>query len=760
MLALLDGGRVANNIARLLLAAACLASAWMLLAGPGGAASLAALAFGASTVVFVAWQRIAPTRDARRLVETALVVGAVLVVSASAFAGARESPFLLFLIWLVPWAFVAWSRARAFAFVAALAVSCGTLLALQANGGPEAFVREEVPVLFVGMGGLAAVGLAVRLVVDRLVASQIAARAAGRRQALVAELARRGLEATTDGALAEEAARLVEAALDADSARIVSALADLDADLAAAPCVLLLPISESGPDSRRLLAVRESKPFGDEEVAFARVVADVLGVAARRIAVEGERRLRAGRDELTGLAGREAFAEALAGALATEGATVLVVDIDDFVLVNETLGPAAGDALLRGVGQRLRDCAGEHATVARFGGDEFALFDPSVSRDVLAVDLAKRVKACLKAPFELAGSRHHVTASVGIAVCHRGGDPLGAIRDAHLAQRRARAQGRGRYEVFRPGLRQGLEQRRSIEQELRRALEQREFRLVYQPQVELGSGRIRGAETLIRWQHPERGLVSPTEFIQVAEATDLIVPIGAWALRESLRQLKAWERGLPDLGEFGLSVNVSGRQLADGRFVPLLRRQLAKYEIDPGRVTCELTETALIDESPEVEAAVGQIKDLGVKLALDDFGTGYASLRYVRRFAFDVLKLDRSFVRGLGTDADDTALVAAAISMGGALNMEVVAEGVERGDQAERLRAMGCGLAQGFLFARPVAAPAMRALIVAQFESGERLTGGQAAESVARNDDADARPGLEFAAELELPAEGIDSLPR
>jgi diguanylate cyclase (GGDEF)-like protein len=728
---MLDGRRVANTIGRLLLAGACMALIWLALADPAGPAVIAGLAFAGAAVAFLAWQRLAPTADARRLMSTGLCGSALLVVFASALAGASHSPFLLFLIWLVPWAFVTWSRARALAFVAALAIASAALLATQSDGGLDAFARDDLSILLVGMGGLVAIGLAVRLVVDRLVDSRASAQAAAVRQALVADLARRGLDvATTCEALEREATSVVVSALGAERARVVPVAAAADPGGA-----LLLPISTNG----RVLEVVRRRPFSDDETAFARVVAEVLAVAASRVRAEDERRERAGRDELTGLAGRESFAEQLAAVLASDGdgdgAAVLVVDIDDFVLVNETLGPAAGDELLRGVGRRLRECAGEQARVARFGGDEFALFDPSVSRHVLAVDLAKRVQACLRAPFEIAGSQHHVTASIGIAVCDRGRDPRGAIRDAHLAQRRAREHGRGRYEVFNSGLRQGLEHRRSIEQELRRALEQREFRLVYQPVVELGSGRIRGVEALLRWQHPERGLIAPAEFIEVAEATDLILPIGAWALRESLRQLKAWERGLPGLGNLHLGVNVSARQLADGRFVPLLRRQLGKYEIDPACVTCELTETALTDESPQVEAAVGQIKALGVQLALDDFGTGYASLRYVRRFDFDALKLDRSFVAGLGSDADDTALVAAAISMGGALNMDVIAEGVEREDQAARLRAMGCALAQGFLFARPMDAASVRALIVAQRrrdESGSAADAGPGAAPGAR----------------------------
>jgi EAL domain-containing protein (putative c-di-GMP-specific phosphodiesterase class I) len=309
--------------------------------------------------------------------------------------------------------------------------------------------------------------------------------------------------------------------------------------------------------------------------------------------------------------------------------------------------------------------------------------------------------------------------------------------------------------VFSSGLRHGLAQRRSLEQELRRALELREFGLVYQPLVDLTSGSVVGAEALLRWHHPERGVVAPSGFIDVAEATDLIVPIGGWVLRHALRQLKAWDESLGGLGDFQIGVNVSGRQLADGRFIPLLRRQLAKYQLDPRRVTCELTETALADESTQVERAVGQLKALGVDLALDDFGTGYASLRYVRRFDFDALKLDRSFIAGLGVNADDAALVAAALSMGSALNMKVVAEGVETDAQAERLQSMGCALAQGFRFARPMDAGALRRLLVAQRSGSAVPAWDELGQPGAWDRDPDPRPDPGRALQLEPPADRI-----
>jgi diguanylate cyclase (GGDEF)-like protein len=761
VLAMLEGGRVASNITRLLLAGACLAFAWPLAAGGGLSSFVPGLAFAACAAGFMVWQLVSTPRSARTLISSGLYVTAVLVLVSAATTGVREGPFLLFLIWLVPWAFVTWSRSRALTFVGVIAAACAALLAIQGEG-PEGFLREDLPPLFVGMGGLVAVGLVIRLVVDRLHDSHRAATRAAACQRLVADLARSAVE-EVDGELSHEGARVLELALDADRVVRVSGCA---APRAHDPKDLVLPVDAPRGVCCSLVVSRRGRPFAAHEVAFAKSVTEVLAVAARRSAVEAERRERAGRDDLTGLAGRDRFSQALAAALGPEGpgdgAAVLVLDIDDFVAVNETLGHSAGDALLRGLASRLRSVAGDGATLARLGGDEFALLDSGISREVQAVDLAKRIQSALKLPFELEGAVQHVTAGIGIAVCRSGTDAREAIRDAHLAQRRAREQGRGRYEVFNSTLRHGLEQRRSLEQELRRALEQREFRLVYQPVVDLASGDIVGAEALLRWHHPERGVIGPCDFIDVAEATDLIVPIGGWALRHALRQLKAWDESLGGLGNFQIGVNVSARQLADGRFIPLLRRQLAKYELDPRRVTCELTETALADESTQVERAVGQLKALGVDLALDDFGTGYASLRYVRRFDFDALKLDRSFICGLDTNPDDTALVAAAISMGDALNMKVVAEGVETEPQANRLRSMGCSLAQGFLFARPMDAAALRGLLVAQRRSSARLGAAREefVQSGARDGHTDASADPGRALQLEPPADRVDPFAR
>jgi diguanylate cyclase (GGDEF)-like protein len=430
--------------------------------------------------------------------------------------------------------------------------------------------------------------------------------------------------------------------------------------------------------------VRPSAPMSDEDVGLVRGVADLLGVAIERAAAERTRREDADRDALTGLLGRERFAQEL-GSVLPCGGTLMLLDLDDFGLVNETLGPHAGDLLLRAVAQRVRSAVGARVRLARVGGDELAVFDPSAVTETAAVDLARRLQVAVGRAFDLEDAMHHVSASIGIVVCAAGAydDEREAIRDAHVAGRRAKELGRGRHELFDAEARAALERRRALEQELRAGLERDEFRLVFQPIVALGDRRVIGAETLVRWAHPTRGVVGPNEFIEAAEASDLIIPLGAWILREAFRQLKAWATSGPGYDGFRLSINLSGRQLAEPAFPATVRRLLHAHDLDPAQVVFELTETALADETPQVEQAFAELRSLGVGMALDDFGTGYASLSYVRRFAFDSLKLDGSFVAGIDGDPQDAALITAAISMGHAMHMDVVAEGVETVEQVD-----------------------------------------------------------------------------
>ena len=474
-----------------------------------------------------------------------------------------------------------------------------------------------------------------------------------------------------------------------------------------------LVVAAPGSEAGHVTLARAAPPFADDERAFAGAVAEVVAVGAERERQDEEARATTGRDHVTGLPGRELFVRTLEHELwgSSHAGALLVVDLNQFGLVNDTLGPEAGDVLLRKVAERLESAVDARVGIARIGGDTFALRDRAVTSTTGAIDLAKRVLRAFRAPFDLDGVGHHASASIGVLLLPAGayGHAQEALRDVHVAQRRATAAGRGRWELFDAGMRQGLEQRRTLEHQLRQALDRREFRLVYQPLVDLATGRVLGAEALLRWEHPDRGLLGPGEFIEVAEASDLIIPIGAWVLREALRQLRAWQDSVPALGDFRLSINLSGRQLADPAFPAQVARLLRSYDLDPGRIEFELTETALVAEGPQVEDAVRALTAIGTGLALDDFGTGYASLRYVRRFPFDTLKLDRSFLAG--SEPEDVALVTAAIAMGRALGMHVLAEGIERTEQLEAIRAMGCELGQGYLFARPLAASGLRTLL-------------------------------------------------
>ena len=716
---LLEPACVAWALVRVLVAAAGLSVLWLALAGAGAAAAWAVGAFAAGALLLALVLHVAPARRSARVLQVGLVGGAVLVTVAAAVAGPAESPFVLFYVWLAPCAFLVWPPRVAAVFVALLSLATAVLIGW--HPGHTTVDVEDVPAWLIAIGGPLTIGWVVSRLGARVVERQHDATRATRWQGLVGGIAGRAISEThVTGTVARAAAQVLKDALDADWVAITVPDGDRTERVAAgvAPRQLaadLQRVSADGPERPRatMTIVRAAGPLDAEEAALARRIAEVLDVAARRAEHEHEARARIGRDPVTGLPGRELFMRALQDALARpgQGGVLLLLDLNDFGLVNDTLGPAAGDRLLREVAQRFRRVLDDHVEVARIGGDKFAVYDGRAAGGVPAVDLARQLQRSLREPFDLGGAEQHASASIGLLVLAPGayGQAQEALRDGHVAQRRATALGRGRYEIFDEGMRQGLEQRRVLEHDLRQALERREFRLVYQPIVELGSERVIGAETLLRWEHPEQGLIGPATFIGVAESSDLIVPIGAWVLREALRQLKAWEETVPSLGDFRLGINLSGRQLADPSFVATVQRLLRTYGLQPSRIVFELTETALVDEGPQVEEAVRELKGLGVGLALDDFGTGYASLRYVRRFPFDSLKLDRSFV--VGRTDEDVALVRAAIAMGGALGLTVLAEGIETPEHAAELEAMGCRLGQGFHFARPVAAAGLRTLL-------------------------------------------------
>jgi diguanylate cyclase (GGDEF)-like protein/PAS domain S-box-containing protein len=428
-------------------------------------------------------------------------------------------------------------------------------------------------------------------------------------------------------------------------------------------------------------------------------------------------------DSLTSLANRALFKDRVDHALQrtkrqTPSVAVLFLDLDGFKEVNDSLGHAAGDRLLIQMAERLRSCVRPSDTVARFGGDEFAVLIEDASDDLDVIQVADRVLDGLRQPFVVSGRELHVRGSMGIARMESdvdGADHL--LRNADLAMYRAKAAGQGGYERYDPEMHTELVQRVQLEADLRRALEAGELFLVYQPTFDLASGQIVGAEALARWQHPTRGLVPPTEFIPLAEASGLIRPLGAWVLREACRQAAHWQRANDQRGRpFTLSVNLSGRQLQHAQVVDDVAAALGESGLPPDALVLEMTESVLLDDSETVLAILRQLKALGARLAIDDFGTGYSSLSYLHRFPVDILKIDRSFVERLNRTFDNAELAWTVVRLGQSLQLQTVAEGVEDSAQFLALRRMGCDVGQGFYFGRPMEAGDMDRLV------GDELT--------------------------------------
>ncbi len=407
-------------------------------------------------------------------------------------------------------------------------------------------------------------------------------------------------------------------------------------------------------------------------------------------------------DGLTDLSNRVVFRERLeqaAAAVRSDGYpfAVLSVDLDRFKAVNDTLGHPVGDALLRSVAERLRGCLRSSTdAAARLGGDEFAILQPGISNPQDAGTLAARLIETIGRPHELDGREITVGISIGIAVAPvDGDDPDQLLKNADLALYRAKREGRNTYRFFEAEMDATVRSRRELEIDLRGALLRGEFELYYQPIQDLGSGRINGCEALLRWRCPKRGLVSPADFIPVAEEANLIVPIGEWVLRHACTVAAGW----PDRKR--IAVNVSAMQFQNGLLSQNVLSAIATSGLSPDRLILEITETALLGEGELVAHTLMQLRSMGVRIALDDFGTGYSSLSYLKRFPFDTLKIDRSFVRDL-EDVDTAAIVRAIVGLAGRLGISVTAEGVETAAQRSKLKRLGCNEAQGFLIGAPV----------------------------------------------------------
>jgi diguanylate cyclase (GGDEF)-like protein/PAS domain S-box-containing protein len=412
-------------------------------------------------------------------------------------------------------------------------------------------------------------------------------------------------------------------------------------------------------------------------------------------------------DPLTGLPNRALLLDRLTVSLARAerfktAVAVLFLDLDHFKVVNDSLGHAMGDQLLIAAADRLKEALRQGGdTVARFGGDEFVILCEDLTSEDDARSIADRVNELLAEPFLLGEHEVYVAASTGIAFTEGAAEATDLLRDADAAMYQAKEHGRDRYEVFDRQMRAEAVDRLSIESYLRRAIQHRELRIHYQPKVDLRTGAIVGTEALVRWEHPDRGLLLPGEFIRVAEETGLIVPIGRWVLEQAVRQAQRWQAEIPGLPPLYICVNLSRRQLGHPSLVDEVAAVLDETGIDPGLVDLEITESVLMDDVELAHRALSNLHDLGVKLVVDDFGTGYSSLSYLQRFPVDLLKIDRSFVAGLGTNKGDTAIVTAVLSLAHALGMQAIAEGVETADQLAELRALGCDMAQGFYLARP-----------------------------------------------------------
>jgi diguanylate cyclase (GGDEF)-like protein/PAS domain S-box-containing protein len=498
----------------------------------------------------------------------------------------------------------------------------------------------------------------------------------------------------------------------------------------------------SMPPALRVLGVRSSlavpiagkeRPFGvldihstepsrftPQDVHFAQASANVLADALERHSADEALRHRVLHDSLTGLPNRLSFVDSLRDALRRSTASgspvgILFLDLDHFKLINDSLGHHAGDDLLRAVAPRLRAHLRPGDLVARFGGDEFGILVDRLADEEEALAIADRVAGAFSEPYSIGGADHFVTASVGIAIARpRGAEPVDAemlIRDADAAMYRAKDRGRGRCELFDAEMRAHAVRRLETERELRHALDRNELELHYQPVVALGSGEIVGLEALVRWKHPQRGLLDPGEFVSVAEDSGLIESIGRWVQETACRQALGWHELRPDHRPLDVAVNLSARQVAHRDLAATVREILTRTGLDPVNLRLEVTESVLVEESASATATLEALSEIGVRLVLDDFGTGYSSLAYLNRFPFDALKIDRFFVEGLGVEQERTAIVEAVIGMARALSLDAIAEGVESEAQLSELRRLGCDYAQGHLFSRPLTAEKVTSLL-------------------------------------------------
>ena len=498
--------------------------------------------------------------------------------------------------------------------------------------------------------------------------------------------------------------------------------ADLDRDLCTGLALPLRPelesfltsderersfdMQEGDGISGRHFAVRMSRLYSSESPA----PRCIISLVDRTQQVEGERSLRSQmlRDSLTGLPNRAAFAEHVETAMAkfeAEGRqfAVLLVDLTRFSRVNEGVGSLAGDELIITVARRLISALRAGDVLARLAGDEFAVLLSVADDSSEAMRAARRMQACLATPIRLGELEIKIDCAVGVAMVTAGVDDAeDLIRNAQFAMKRAKHSGHA--EIYQACDSTAARDRFSLETELRRAIERDQLTLAYQPLVDLGSGQVTGFEALARWDHPEKGSISPVEFIPVAEESGLIVPLGRWALRAATRTLAEWDRRARSPLPVHMAVNVSAVQFQRDDIVAAVKAALMESGIEGSRLKIELTESCIVSDPDGIAKVLGELHDLDVLIAMDDFGTGYSSLAYLQRLPIDVLKIDRSFIAPMLEDGDSVAIVRAVLGLAAALGMATTAEGVETRELVETLIGLGCDVAQGYYFARPMPA--------------------------------------------------------
>lgn len=477
----------------------------------------------------------------------------------------------------------------------------------------------------------------------------------------------------------------------------------------------------------RVIISTNAAPLHGADGKIVGVVESICDITERKT-LEERLTYQAFHDPLTNLPNRALFLDRLGKSLArakrSQGSVaVLFLDLDNFKVINDSLGHSVGDQLLVAVADRLEGCLRSGDTAARFGGDEFTMLVESVAGIDDALQIARRVTEHLRSPYALGSREAFITPSIGIALSEAGRETADILlRNADAAMYEAKRNGKGRWVVFHDGLNAQALQRLEMENDLRHALERDELIVHYQPKVSLLTHQILSMEALARWNHPTRGLVPPAEFIPIAEQSELILEIGRWILREACRQTVLWQSEFPSDPPLAVSVNLSAKQFQDAHLVDQVTEALQDAGLDPRSLILEITESVIMVEAEATIEQLNALKALGVRLAIDDFGTGYSSLAYLRRFPMDFVKIDRSFIEALGNDGEDSVIVSATISLSHALGLTVIAEGTERSDQVERLRRMGCDLAQGFHFSRPLNRDDIGALLRHRRNEAETLS--------------------------------------